>query len=65
MANAVDGIASPEESDALQAQLLDDLHALDRLAETYDLAASRRAYVQLLLFTERFDLSWLVLNGAA
>jgi hypothetical protein len=48
---------------AVDAQFFDDLHTLDRLAETYDLRPSLRAFVQVTLFTIRYDLTWLVVAG--
>lgn len=50
---------------ALSAQYFDDLHTLDRLADSYDLLPSLRAYAQISLFTIRFDINWLVITDAS
>ena len=45
-------------------QFSDDLRALEILGRTrYPLQPTLKAYVQVQLFTIRFDLSWLVLEG--
>jgi len=51
------------EVDASRAQFFDDLQTLDRLGESYDLHPNLRAYTRVLLFTIRFDLSWLIVAG--
>jgi|GEM_PF-2487410 len=62
-ANVVESASSNEAgADALNAQFLDDVQTLDRLAEVYGLRPSFRAYAQVNLFTIRFDLTWLVVT---
>jgi hypothetical protein len=62
--NVIEATRSVEGANAVDAQFLDDLQTLDRLAETTDLQPSFRAYARIMLFTVRFDLSWLVVTGA-
>jgi hypothetical protein len=64
-AGVIDAAGALEDAvDSITAQFFDDLQTLERLSEDYDLQPSLRAYAQVMLFTTRFDLSWLVVSGA-
>jgi hypothetical protein len=54
-----------EDSDGVTAHFFDDLQTLERIAERYRLESTLHSYVQLNLFTERFDLAWLVVADGA
>ena len=57
--------ASEGPLDAVGAHFFDDLQALDRLADQYELRPSLRAYAQIGLFAIRFDLQWLIVTAEA
>lgn len=61
--NVIGAAGAVERADAVNVQFFDDLQTLDRLAERYDLRPSLRAYAQVVLFTIRFDLNWLVVGS--
>jgi hypothetical protein len=46
--------------DGVTAHFFDDLQTLERIAGRYALESALHSYAQLNLFTERFDLAWLV-----
>ena len=54
--------AAPVE--ALSALYFNDLHTLDRLSEIYNLRRTFKAYAQVMTFSIRFDLNWLVLTDS-
>ena len=49
-----------QDSDGVTAHFFDDLQTLERIAGRYALESALHSYAQLNLFTERFDLAWLV-----
>ena len=54
-----------QDSDGVAAHFFDDLQTLERIAERYALESTLHSYAQLNLFTERFDLAWLVVADGA
>jgi hypothetical protein len=51
-----------EVPDAVDAQFSNDLQILERLSEAYKLPSSLHSYTQLMLFTIRYDVSWLIVT---
>ena len=51
--------------DAVGAHFFDDLHLLNRLADQYKLQQSLRAYIQIALFSARFNLQWAVVTSSS
>jgi hypothetical protein len=52
--------AIEETIDGVSAHFFDDLQTLERLLERVELRPSLRSFVQIGLFTARFDVNWLV-----